>query len=66
MARRRVKLTQRQYQELTESRDWCARNGMIGLRDFYNDELALQAFRGALPDGAREYQVTDEERPRRR
>lgn len=66
MANRRVKLTQGQYRELTESRDWCARNGMQGMRDFYDSELAFQASRRALPSGAREYQVAeDDDRPRR-
>lgn len=66
MARHRVKLTQKQYQELVESRDWCARNGMSGLRDFYNDELAFQAFRRALPEGAREYAQQETDQPVRR
>ncbi len=68
MANRRIRLTQDQYTELTVSRDWCARNDMPGLRDFYDQELACQASRGALPAGAKEYRQQDEEdeRPRRR
>ena len=61
---KRVRLTQGQYSELTESRDWCARHGLEGLREFYDSELAFHADRRALPMGAREYHV-DEERPRR-
>jgi hypothetical protein len=60
MPRRRLRLTDAQYGELTGSRDWCARNGLFGLRDFYEQELAFQASRRALPDGAREYQRDDE------
>jgi hypothetical protein len=66
MSHRRVKLTESQYNELTESRDWCAKHGLTGLREFYDQELDFQAGRRALPDGAREYQRQDEERPRRR
>lgn len=65
MANRRVRLTQEQYLELTQSRDWCARNGLLGLRDFYDEELAFQAYRRTLPHDAREYQQQDEERTRR-
>ena len=66
MAKRRVRLTETQYGELVESRDWCARNDMSGLRDFYDDELAFLAGRYALPAGAIEYsRDRDEERPRR-
>lgn len=66
MANRRVRLTTSQYDELTKSREWCARNGLEGLREFYDQELAFQAGRRALPSGAREYQVPEEEdRPRR-
>lgn len=66
MSHRRVKLTEHQYDELVQSRDWCARRGMNGLREFYDQELDFQASRRALPDGAREYQRQEEERPRRR
>lgn len=66
MSHRRVKLTESQYSELTQSRDWCAQRGLTGLREFYDQELAFQAGRRALPDGACEYQQQDEERPRRR
>lgn len=65
---RRMRLTQGQYAELVESRDWCQRNGMIGLQRFYDEELAYHASRRTLPPGAREYrdQEDEEERPRRR
>lgn len=64
--KRRIKLTQKQYEELTRARDWCKTNGFEGFERWYNDELAFQARRRALPDGAREYQIEDEERPRGR
>jgi hypothetical protein len=66
MSSKRIRLTQGQYASLTESRDWCAKNGLSGLRDFYDQELEFQAGRGALPPGAREYQRLEDERPRRR
>lgn len=66
MSKRRIRLTEKQYNELTESRDWCKLNGFSGLERWYNEELAFQAKRRALPAGAREYQVEDEERPRGR
>lgn len=65
MARKRINLTQRQYNELVEARDWCKRNDHIGFVRFYDDLLEFQAYRRALPDGAREYaQAAEEERPR--
>lgn len=63
---KRVRLTQDQYRELTESRDWCQRNGFAGLQRFYDEELAFQARRRALPPGAHEYRDIEDDRPRRR
>jgi len=64
---KRVKLTQKQYAELVESRDWCHRHGLTGLQRFYDEELAFQARRRTLPPDAREYRDREEdERPRRR
>lgn len=64
---KRVRLTQSQYQELTESRDWCHLNGLTGLQRFYDEELAFQASRRALPSDAKEYREREEdERPRGR
>lgn len=64
---KRVRLTQGQYQELNASRDWCHANGLVGLQRFYDEELAFQAKRRALPPDAREYRdQEDDERPRRR
>lgn len=64
---KRLRLTQDQYQELVVSRDWCHRNGLAGLQRFYDDELAFQAKRRALPSDAREYRDAEEsERTRRR
>lgn len=60
------KMSDADYKELIQSRDWCARHDMNGLQEFYDQELAFQASRRALPDGAREYQRQEEERPRRR
>lgn len=64
---KRVRLTQDQYREILDSRDWCQLNGLSGLQRFYEEELAFQAKRRALPNDAREYQVReDDERSRRR
>lgn len=64
---KRVRLTQEQYQELATSREWCQRNGLAGFQRFYDEELAFQAKRRALPPDAREYRVAEEdERTRRR
>lgn len=64
---KRVRLTQGQYQEIVTSRDWCQSHGLIGLQRFYEEELAFQTKRRALPPGAREYRDQEEdERPRRR
>lgn len=62
---KRIRLTQAQYCEITASRDWCRRNDFTGLAAFYDEELAFQARRRALPSGSPEYQEQDEERPRR-
>lgn len=59
-------MTEKQYNELVASRDWCAQNGLPGMRDWYDQELAFQAGRRVLPSDAREYQVQDEERSYRR
>lgn len=64
--KKRVKLTQKQYDELVEAREWCKRQDFRGFVQWYDEELAFQARRRALPDGAREYMVEDEERPRGR
>lgn len=64
---KRVRLTQDQYDELTQSHSWCQRNGFTGMQRYYEEELAFQAKRRALPEGAREYRELDEERaPRSR
>lgn len=63
--KRRIKLTEKQYAELIESREWCRTQGMDGMVKWYGEELAFQARRGALPDGAVEYHQI-EESPNRR
>jgi hypothetical protein len=48
---RRLRMSQKHYDELVESRDWCAKNGYVGFKAWYDDELAFQAWRRALPEG---------------
>lgn len=61
----RIRLSGKDYTELVESRDWCRRSGFSGLVAFYDEELAFQARRRALPHGSPEYQEQEDERPRR-
>ena len=61
---KRLKLTMKQYNELTESRDWCQRHGFEGMKRWYDEELAFQARRRALPNGVQVMEEV-EERPRR-
>lgn len=58
--------TQKQYAEIIESRDWCVRNDMRALVEWYNEELANQARRRALPIGASEYRGAEDEGDDRR
>jgi len=51
MSKKRVRLTQKQYDELLESRDWAARNGMDGMAQWYNDTLNDHLRRRTLPVG---------------
>lgn len=46
---KRVRLTIKQYNELTEARDWCAKNGLEGMKRWYDEELANHTKRKALP-----------------
>lgn len=58
---KRINLTEKQYRELVESRDWCATHGLTGLKDWYDQELAFQASRRVLPPDAREYRNQQDE-----
>lgn len=62
--RKRIVMTGARYKELTEARDWCHLNGLPGFKRWYDEELAFQASRYALPPGAAEYREADE-RPER-
>lgn len=62
---KRVRLTMKQYNELIEARDWCARRGWEGMKRWYEEELAFQARRRALPLGVQPIEEV-EERPRSR
>lgn len=60
---KRVQLTMKQYNELIEARDWCAVRGFEGMKRWYDEELAFQTRRRALPLGVH---VEQEEEPPRR
>ncbi len=60
---KRVRLTMKQYNELIEARDWCHRKGFEGFKRWYDEELAFQAKRRALPIGI---QLTEDQSDDRR
>ena len=60
MAKKVVVLTDSEYWEIINSRDWCRRQGFVGLQRYYDEELTFQARRGALPPGAAEYREEPE------
>lgn len=59
---KRVRLTMDQYQELVEARDWCHRNGYEAFKRWYDEELAFQTRRRALPIGVQSGYEAPEER----
>ena len=61
----RLRLTMKDYNELVTSRDWCARKGFTGFQEFYNELLAFQARRRALPRGVQQ-EMDELEEPDRR
>jgi hypothetical protein len=66
---KRVRLTQRQYRELIEARDWCARRGHEGFRVWYDELLSDHGYRRTLPVEvmeARAVEEQDDHRGRRR
>jgi hypothetical protein len=63
---KRVRLTMKQYAELVESREWCSRNGYEAMKRWYDEELAFQTRRRALPVGVQPEFEEIEERPRGR
>lgn len=48
----------KEMNELTESRDWCQKNGYVGFLSYYNDILAYHEKRAALPE--REFSSEDD------
>ena len=49
MAKRRVRITMKEYNEILESQKWCAERGMLGFQKFYTDLLADHEWRRSLP-----------------
>lgn len=60
---KRVRMSMKHYLELTEARNWCAKKGYEGMRQWYDEELGFQTRRKALPAGV---QPEVEEEPSRR
>lgn len=52
MSKRRMKLSKVDYRELLEARAWCHRNGMSGMRNWYDEMIGYYGERGSLPDEA--------------
>lgn len=55
----------KEYEELVEARDWCAKNGFSGFQQYYNEMIGFQAKRRALPIGIQR-EMEDDEEPERR
>jgi len=47
-----MKLSKVDYRELLEARAWCHRNGMSGMRNWYDEMIGYYGERGSLPDEA--------------
>ncbi len=59
---KRVRMSMKHYNELLESRDWCARNGYEGMKRWYDEELEFQTRRRALPLGVQVMEDPGDER----
>lgn len=66
MSKRKLKLTVKQYESITESRDWCKKNGYTGFAEYYDESIEHMAERRTLPSSAPEAKLVedDEEMPR--
>lgn len=63
---KKIRLTQKQYKELTDARDWAVMNGFTegndgGMAGWYNRLLSYYAWRRVLPVGAVEYGVEEDD-----
>ena len=45
----RVRLSEKEFDELLEARDFCAQNGWSGFGGFYDDLLDFHAYRRTIP-----------------
>ncbi|MBV9125680.1 MAG: hypothetical protein JO112_20210 [Planctomycetes bacterium] len=52
MSKRRVRISTREYNELVEAHDWCARKGFEGFKLFYEQLLGEHHRRRSLPQEA--------------
>lgn len=50
MPRKRVRLTVKEVNELTQARDWAALNGLDETVRYYDELLEFHSRRSALPD----------------
>lgn len=55
----RIKMTDREFEEILEAKAWCERKGGNGFGGFYDDLLEFHHRRRTLPDSA--YQGGPEE-----
>ncbi len=55
-----------QYNELCQSRDWCAINGYESMKRWYMDELEFHGKRRALPLGVQSFEEPVDDRRRSR
>lgn len=49
MSKNRVILTQKQYDEIIESRNWAKKNGFVGFSSYYDDYVEYMVRRKAFP-----------------
>lgn len=61
MAKRRVRLSSKEYQELVEAHDWCAQKGFEGFKVFYDQLLTDLYKRRSLPPEAYDHGERPEE-----
>lgn len=61
MSNKRLQLSVDHYNSLVESRDWCHKNGLEGMKRWYDEEIEFHRSRRALPGCAPEAQRVDDE-----
>lgn len=62
---KRIRLTEREYQEILDARSWAAQSGLDATVRYYDELIEFHRYRKALPPSAMQQQVPDEDRYRR-